>query len=294
MKTKIVTCIYSNLHGTDLGGRPSRGTHYRYSLLSLLKMTEANCVCYTSEEEYEDLIKFFNDHDIGSNRLIFKIFDLKNFILTNKINKIKNIEETKRSDRCIEIQYSKFIWLLNEADAAYENLYWMDAGLSHTGLFPTRHMGHGDYGSVYFNCSLFDNQFLNNLISFASDSIFLIAKENLNNFWSNTVPHSYYNSHCMDYHIIGGVFGGKTDKSIEYCNLFLDYANKLLDNEQNLYFEEHIMSLMFYNHPLLFKAKYFDIWWHEDARIPGLDLNEYTKTRKSFYKIIEEIHDNIY
>ena len=38
MKTKIITAIYSNLHGTDLGGRLSRQGHYYWSLLSLLKM----------------------------------------------------------------------------------------------------------------------------------------------------------------------------------------------------------------------------------------------------------------
>lgn len=293
MNTKIVTCIYSNLHGTDLGGRPSRGAHYKYSLLSLLKMTDADFVCYTSQDEYDDLINFFyNEKQIDKNKLVFKVFNLRDFCLTDKINNIKNIEDTKKSDRCVEIQYCKFIWMLEESsNSQHNNLYWIDAGLSHTGLFPTRHMIQGDYGSTYFNCSLFNNQFLQNLINFASDKIIVIAKENLNNYWSGTVPREYYTSYCMDHHIIGGLFGGKKNNSISYCNLFLKYANKLLDNERILYFEEHIMSLIFYNHLDLFNAKYFDIWWHEDDRIPGLDLKEYTKTRKSFYKTIEEIYD---
>ena len=37
MKTKIVTAIYDNLFGSDLGGRINRGGHYRHSLKSLLK-----------------------------------------------------------------------------------------------------------------------------------------------------------------------------------------------------------------------------------------------------------------
>ena len=59
MKTKIVTAIYDNLFGSDLGGRINRGGHYRHSLRSLLKMNDADFVCYTSEEEIEDLKKFF-------------------------------------------------------------------------------------------------------------------------------------------------------------------------------------------------------------------------------------------
>jgi hypothetical protein len=57
--TKFITCIYDNLFGTELGGRISRGAHYRFSLLSLLKMTDADFICYTSQDEIEDLENFF-------------------------------------------------------------------------------------------------------------------------------------------------------------------------------------------------------------------------------------------
>lgn len=291
MNTKIITSIYSNLYGTDLGGRSSRSGHYRYSLLTLMNMSEADFVCYTSQEEYDDLYNFFyNQQHINQDKLKLKTFDLRNFSLSNKINKIKNIEETKKSDRCVELQYCKFIWSLIESNEDYNHLFWFDAGLSHAGLFPTRYMIQNGYWSQNFSCTLFDNVFLQKLINFAEDKVVVVAKENKMNYWSGTVPTHYYKQHCMDHHIIGGFFGGQKEKMIFYCNLFLEYANKLLDNETILYFEEHIMSLMFYNHLELFKAKYFDIWWHEDDYIPGMDLKEYTKTRKSFYKIIEELH----
>jgi hypothetical protein len=73
MKTKIITAIYDNLFGSDLGGRINRGGHYRYSLRSLLKMTDADFVCYTSEEEIEDLKHFFYvDNNVSSEKLILK------------------------------------------------------------------------------------------------------------------------------------------------------------------------------------------------------------------------------
>lgn len=292
MKTKIITSIYSNLHGTEFGGRPSRGGHYKYSLRTLLKMTDADFVCYTSESEIEDLKQFFYDENkISDDKLKLKIFDISNFSLTEKINKIKNVEETKVSDRCVEIQYSKFIWSLEESNIDdYDMIYWFDAGLSHSGLFPPKYMNNIGYWEQHYECSLINNKFLSNLSEFTEDKIVLCAKENVKNYWSGTVPNQYYNEYCMERHIIGGFFGGTVSKMVEYCNIFLEYTNKLLENEPRLYHEENIMSLIYYNHNDLFNPKYFDIWWHEEDRVAGLDLHEYTKTRKSFYKIIEELN----
>jgi len=292
MKTKIVTSIYSDLHGTELGGRPSRGGHYRYSLRTLLKMTDADFVCYTSENELESLKTFFyTENNISEERLVFKTFDLRNFSLTNKINRIKNIEETKHSDRCVEIQYCKFIWSLLELNIGdYENIFWFDSGLSHSGLFPPKYMNNIGYWEQNYETTLLNNNFLQNLIKFTGDKIVLCTKENVNNFWSGTVPNEYYFEHCMERHIIGGFFGGLKSSMENYCNLFLDYTNKLLDNEPRLYHEENIMTLMYYNHIDLHQPLFFDIWWHEEDKVPGIDLHEYTKTRKSFYKIIEELN----
>ena len=67
MKIKFITSIYSDLHGTEFGGRPNRGSHYRYSLLSLLKMTDADFLCYTSDREIKDLKNFFyTEHNISN------------------------------------------------------------------------------------------------------------------------------------------------------------------------------------------------------------------------------------
>ena len=59
MSVKFITSIYSNLHGTEFGGRIGRGGHYRFSLLSLLKMSNADFLCYTSDQEIDSLKSFF-------------------------------------------------------------------------------------------------------------------------------------------------------------------------------------------------------------------------------------------
>jgi hypothetical protein len=255
-------------------------------------MTESDFVCYTSEEEIEDLKHFFYvDNNISPEKLILKTFNLRNFEFTEKINKLKNIVETQKSDRCVEIQYAKFVWVNNEITSEYDNIFWFDAGLSHTGLIPPKYMDETKgYWEKYYESSLFNNIFLNNLINHCGDKVFVCAKENVMNYWSGTVPEQYYNQHDMSYHIIGGFFGGKCEKVSEYCELFKKYTNQLLDNEPVIYHEEHVMCLMFYNHNEMFNPKYFDIWWHEGERISGIDMEEYTRTRKSFYKVIEELN----
>ena len=75
-KVKFITSIYSDLYGTEYGGRMNRGGHYSYSLLSLLKMTDADFLCYTSDRELEPLKQFFYEtHSISPEKLEFKVFE---------------------------------------------------------------------------------------------------------------------------------------------------------------------------------------------------------------------------
>ena len=291
MKTKIITAIYSNLHGTDLGGRPSRYGHYCWSLLSLLKMTDADFLCYTSDSEHNGLVNFFyNEHNINPEKIKFVKFDLKQNEFSELIGQYKDYEGIKKGDRCIEIQYMKFIWLSME-DMSYDNYYWVDAGLSHCGLIPNKYLAKtGIHNSQYYESSLFNNTFLKNLISKSGDKIIIVSKENSRNFWSGTVNPSHFNEHDSSRHIIGGFFGGKKELLNEIITLFRKYVYQVTEHDKRLYHEEDIMTLMYRNHPDLFVTLEFDIWWHEDERVAGTDMVELTKLNKSFYKILEELN----
>jgi hypothetical protein len=289
-KTKFITAFYSDLYGTEIGGRPSRNNHYILSLLSLLKMTDADFLCYTSDREIESLRDYFYKvKNISPNQLKFEVFDLKNTKFKKLINLRKDIEFTKKSDRCIEIQYSKFSWWWNE-DGSYENYYWIDAGISHCGLIPNKYLLDTNTYEKYYESSLFNNIFLQNLIDFTDDKCFFIGKENNRNFWSQTVNQKWYNKYESDIHIIGGLFGGKKEIFNEIVLIFEDYVEKILQSDEGLPHEELIMSLMFVNHKELFNRKHFDTWWHENERIAGLDMLEHLKNNKSFYKILEELN----
>ena len=294
MKTKFITAIYSDLYGTEFGGRQSRRGHYKYSLLSLLKMSDADFICYTSDREIDDLKHFFYiEEQVDPQKIKIEVFDLSNTEKTDIIRKYKDFESVKTSDRCVDIQYAKFEWLKMNIDENYEYVYWIDAGLSHCGLIPDKYLvseGFRDIFRKYFESTIFNNKLLNNLLNFTDDKIFLIGKENDRNYWSGTVNPVHFVNYNRSYHIIGGLFGGKKEKVKYFIDLFDENLIMVTEHDKRLYHEEDIITLIWRNNENLFNVKYFDTWWHENERVPGLDILDHVSKNKSFYKILEEFN----
>ena len=289
MSIKIITCIYSDLSGTEFGGRASRGGHYRWSLLSLLKITDADFLCYTSDRELESLKTFFYiDNNISEDKLKFEVFDISQTKFSQLINEVKNIDDIKRGDRCVEIQYSKFHWWWNE-DKSYDYYYWIDAGLSHSGLIPNKYLNNTSSEKRYFESTLFNNEFIRNVIEDTKDKFLMLAKENVTYFWSGTVDRKWYKEYDPSYHVVGGMFGGHKSQWDIVVPIFEDYLQKIMEDARGLPHEENIMSLMKVNHPELFEVKTFDIWWTPDSGPRELD-NSYYEDKKSFYRILEEFN----
>lgn len=289
MKTKFVTAIYSHLNGTKFGGRSNRYGHYRWSLLSLLKMTDSDFICYTSKEEYEDLkIFFYNKNGISEDKLKILVYDLSTHKFLDLFKSLGKYEKITNSDRCQEIQYMKFFWCLENIEG-YDKLYWIDAGLSHCGLIPNKYLSNeGPDNRGYFESSLFNNNLLNNLNLFSENKFVLIGKENQRNYWSGTVNPKHFTNLDNSIHIIGGLFGGDSNLWENVVNIFEKYVNEISIEDQIIYHEEDLMKVMFRNHSELFKILEFDTWYHPDAPIPGLS-DEHFIVNKSFYKILEEL-----
>ena len=289
MSVKIITSIYSDLYGTEFGGRVGRGGHYRFSLLSLLKITDADFLCYTSDREIESLQSFFyNENGVSPEKLQFQVFDIGNTKFKDLINSYKNIEETKKSDRCIEVQYSKFHWWSNE-DKSYDYYYWIDAGLSHCGLIPLKYLTSTHPQGRYYESNLFNNDFIKNVVEDTGDKFLLLGKENDRNYWSGTVDRKWYTEYDRSIHIIGGMFGGHRDKWDEVVNIFEGYTKNIIEEDKGLPHEEHVMSLMYVNHRELFERKHFDIWWCRDNAPSGV-TDELFEQNKSFFRILEEFN----
>lgn len=287
MRVKIITCIYSDLSSLNMGGRSHRKDHYRFSLLSLMKMSNADFLCYTSEREIEDLKNFFYIlHNVSEEKLKFEVYDLTNSDYADVLNPMKEPSVSSVSDRSYEIQYSKFSWY-NKEDKSYDYYFWFDAGLSHTGLIPDKYLSGKGY-QVYFESSLFNDNFLNNLLNYCEDKFVIVAKENSRNYWEGTVDNQYYNVYDNSVHIIGGFFGGKKELWDKVVPTFDQYVKLILPIQKKFFYEEHFMSLMYQNHKEWFKTLNFDIWWHEDNFKEG--SKEFFEQNKSFYKILEELN----
>ena len=287
MRVKIITSIYSDLSSLNMGGRSHRKDHYRFSLLSLLKMSQADFLCYTSEREIEDLKNFFyKTYNISEERLKFEVYDLLKSDYSDVLNPLKELSDKFVSDRSYEIQYSKFSWY-NKEDKSYDYYFWFDAGLSHTGLIPDKYLSGKGY-QVYFESSLFNDNFLNNLLNYCEDKFVIVAKENSRNYWEGTVDNQYYNVYDNSVHIIGGFFGGKKELWDKVVPTFDQYVKLILPIQKKFFYEEHFMSLMYQNHKEWFKTLNFDIWWHEDNFKEG--SKEFFEQNKSFYKILEELN----
>jgi hypothetical protein len=141
----------------------------------------------------------------------------------------------------------------------------------------------------YYESNLFNNKFLHNLIEDTGNKFLLIGKENERNFWSQTLDPKWYKEYDRSIHIIGGLFGGHRDRWDEVVNLFEDYTEKTIVDSKSLHHEEHIMSLMYFNHKELFEKKDFDIWWFKGNSPVGIS-DELLSQNKSFYKILEEFN----
>ena len=124
------------------------------------------------------------------------------------------------------------------------------------------------------------------------DKFTIIGKENVQNYWSGTVNPKHFLNYDASYHIIGGLFGGKKEIWNNILELFKKYVIQVTEDDKFLYHEEDIMTLMYRNHEDLFNIFKFDVWWHENERISGIeDMSKYLETRKSFYKIIEKLNE---
>jgi hypothetical protein len=294
MITKFISAIYFDLYGTELGGRSGRNDHYLYSLNSIMGMTDAKYIVYTNDKSR--IYEFYSQHYPDKiNQLSVIEYDLYNNYFRDKINKLKDKEQAKKSDRCIELQYSKFIWTLNHSyDCDF--IYWIDAGLCHSGLIPDKYLKihTGRYHDSYYGSDIFANNFLNNLNFLSDQKVLVCAKDNVRNYWDSSIPSKYFNNSIAlsDKHIIGGLFGGNTNLTKYLCEQFILLADLVLDTEDRLYSEEQIFSCLYYKYPDIFNPHTFDIWWHENnvAGAVGVEAGkELLNNNKSFYKILENI-----
>jgi hypothetical protein len=298
-KTSIVTCLYDNLHGTNLGGRLGLTGRYYESLKSIVKMEDADFHLFTSPEEKDQIISFLSENNISN--VTVHAHDLQDFYMNDLFSLYKDFEFARtESQRCQEIQYNKTFWcqkILREYPQ-YEFCYWIDVGISHSGLVPDKYMIVSDHKAYEcFNNTLYSNNLITGLnnVSINNDKIFIIRIHNIYSGYTYRKPEEWYaaNLDMDDHHTIGGIFGGSRISMLEFASLFESTARIITRDWKNVYDEECIYQFIFQLLPERFNEYRFDTWYHED-NIPGVNTDEEHRKRlyegKSFYNILEEIH----
>ena len=287
--TAIVSCFYTNLHGTKYGGRVSRTHHYLNSLASLLKMTNADFFVYVDPSE-EYMLRAFLE-PIAKNRVKIFAQDLEDFYMKDIFEKYKNYEEARTSLRCQEIQYLKTFWM-NKVEN-YDYVFWIDAGISYSGLIPDRHLIFPDNGAIeYYNSGLFNNNLIEGMKKIAEDKFLILAINNDYPTFYRHVISDYYND-PVTYHTIGGILGGKTKTVKQFHSLFYQLAKEVIENKKEVHDEECIFNILWHNRPELFAAQKFERWWHED-NIKSIyhgneEEMEKVKPLKPFYTVLEDL-----
>jgi len=289
--TVFVTCIYNNLYGTELGGRNNRQHHYFHSLNNIIKKTpNSDFIIYTSPDEYEDIKLSF-----PYNNCKIQQYDLNNNYFQKEFDKYKDRKSAQTSDRCFEIQYSKFYWMYLALydENIYKNIYWIDAGLSYSGLIPDKYLeckGLSWGGDDYYKSELFNDKFTSNLNKFTKSKILFIAKENMKNFWSQEMVE--YMDYDQQHHIIGGLFGGRRSKVLSMTAGLIPLIKAKINEEKTIQWsEEQFMTLYYYLNKSRARIKTFDTWWHENnyANAEEIPSDIYFSDKKSFYNILEEL-----
>ena len=261
----LVTCIYNGLSATKYGGRLNRDSFYRDSL-STIASSGVSIYCFVSKNDLNQ-IKSTNLYTLTN--IVWVILEINDIPFSKDIQDIKiKFPEAffgiEWKERCVEIMWGKFYMLrriLNE-NKKVDCVYWIDAGLAHTGIISPKYSSENTLisGKIHDLTNAFPSILFNRITEFAEDQILGIK---------TTVPHhpaipEIYNKNPYKSRdgIVGGLFGGRRKNVLALCDFFDEKCFKLLHNNQ-LYFEESILTGIYADRPELFKCFSFDSWYHE-------------------------------
>lgn len=261
----LVTCIYNGLSATKYGGRLNRDSFYRDSL-STIASSGVSIYCFVSKNDLNQ-IKSTNLYTLTN--IVWVILEINDIPFSKDIQDIKiKFPEAffgiEWKERCVEIMWGKFYMLrriLNE-NKNVDCIYWIDAGLAHAGIISPKYISDNSLisGRIHDLTNAFPSILFNRITEFVDDQILGIK---------TTVPHhpaipEIYNNNpykTMD-GIVGGIFGGRRANVLTLCDFFDEKCIKILHNNQ-LYFEESILTGIYADRPELFKCFTFDSWYHE-------------------------------
>lgn len=278
MKTKFVTMFYGYHGGPPYWGHWNRDHWYQSSLVSICGLNH-EIVCYTDEgDKGENQLRALKERH-GLTNLIIKTFNMLENpyqeriynIRMNNPNVYNNPELGHFYNGSPQIYWSKFDFLLKEYEPDI-NLYWIDGGLSHPGLFPLngrKYEHYEDYKHYwypdYFNASTVEriNKFSENKIINLYQ--YNITNQNLREFNEVIGSDSMYEG----VYVKGGFFGGNSNLMLDYLNELKKVIEVVLSKNNFLCMDEQIMIYVNYHHRDWFKNWRFETWYFDDPNQIG-------------------------
>lgn len=257
----IVTCFYTGLINTQFGGRPNSFKRRYLSGITNLQYNTQKKVIYTSNKDYDELFNHINNNVNEKNleRYQIKIFELKNQTFHEKIQSIRK-KDGYVQDRCLEIQYGKFQFLLNEKDND-EYLWWVDAGLLDEHLFLKEHVNNLE------KYNLFNDVFFENLKKDIKESVYFICGDRHNHYSHGKPDKKFFEKDYQNrYHPVGGFFGGKKELLEDFLTKCNDKIDIILKHNL-LYSEEIIMEIIFSENIDDYIFKTFTTWVHKERGV---------------------------
>jgi hypothetical protein len=283
MKTKLVTSYYGLHDGPPFWGQLNRDRWYKYSLATISNMGEI--VCYTDPED-----KGFNQlneikEKFNLENLTIKIYNIKDNPYQDQVYKIRTDKADRYNNpsmvgfytRPTAIYWMKYLFLEMEYEPN-TNLYWIDAGLSHSGLFPSFANKYGIepefatfYGDAYManehKVYHYDKAFTPNIL----DKINNYAGDKIINLYRSTSDDNLSEfNHKLNLDIsydgiypIAGFFGGNSNLMIDYIAKSKEVINKILEINE-ICTEQEVMAYINSTSRDWFKNWYFDTFYHED------------------------------
>lgn len=297
----LVSCIYNYGPSSIIGGRGWDLSFYISSLINISKL-EIPLVIYTSpklvESTYNTLSKYF------SKGLKVEGYELENFRHFEKFIswKEKTIDKKNFYNNRNEILcYSKPFWLKSVAKNNYfnsESFAWIDSGLTHHGIFPE-----AKGGVELMTKPVETHYYPHNPKNIFTPELGKKIREKINQdkmFFCSTIWHGEktmfknfllknYNIDLLNVefnkHLVGGLFGSKKETVYNFCDIFDNYLDNII--EEHLYcLEEQIISMMNVAIPHLFDCEFFSTWYYFSK---GERCSYLQEEGDSFYKIFERI-----
>jgi hypothetical protein len=284
MKTKIVTSYYPFHHGEPYWGQLNRDRWYKYSLATICGLG-TDVVCYTDpgDKGYEQLLEIKEKFNLEN--LTIKIYNIETNPYQDQVYKIRmdkadlynNPENMGFYIRPTVIYWMKYSFLEMEYEPN-SHLYWIDSGLSHSGLFPSSANQYNNepefatsYGieymaneyKVYNYNKAFTPEVLDKINTYAEDKIINlyrhVSDDNLSEFNRKLNLNTDYES----IYPIAGIFGGNSDLMIKYINKSKEVIEQILQTNE-ICTEQEIMAYINATNRDWFKNWYFDTFYHED------------------------------